>query len=123
MEQLVSGRILEVKVKLSWNLKGNKSKFFLHIGWTWRDGDQPDLEVGVDAIQGFLRSVSAEGSQFVTMDDVGRSVEDENRHPPPKALSAAASPLGLGSASHSAVSASQGHSASPPLPAWAWSRS
>ena len=70
----------------------------------------PDLEVGVDVMQGFLRGVSMEGSRFLTMDDVRQSAEDENQHPSPKALPAAASPLGLGSASHSAVSASQGHS-------------
>ena len=35
----------------------------------------PDLDVGVDAMYGFLKSMSAEGSRFVTMDDI----EDEAR--------------------------------------------
>jgi hypothetical protein len=35
----------------------------------------PDLEIGVDAMLGFLKSMSTEGSQFVTMDDI----EDEAR--------------------------------------------
>ena len=35
----------------------------------------PDLEIDVDAMQGFVKSMSAEGSRFVTMDDL----EDEAR--------------------------------------------
>ena len=54
VEQLVSGWILEVKVKLSWNLKGNRSKFFLHIGWTWRDGDRPGSGGGCGCDAGIL---------------------------------------------------------------------
>jgi hypothetical protein len=57
------------KVRMGWAMG------WVRFGWTWRDGDRPDLEVSVDAMQGFLKGVSADGSRFVTMDDI----EDEAR--------------------------------------------
>ncbi|KAF9234309.1 hypothetical protein BU15DRAFT_79197 [Melanogaster broomeanus] len=42
----------------------------------------PDAELGMDAMKGFLTSMSVEGSRFVTMDDI----EDEARCHTPKVL-------------------------------------
>ena len=51
----------------------------------------PDLKLDVNAMQGFLKSMSAEGSQFVTMDDIEDEAqmqrEDEEGHGGPEGSS------------------------------------